>query len=212
MSRRGFTLIELLVVIAIIAILAAILFPVFARAREKARAASCLSNIKQLSLGAQMYAQDYDEMLMPGMLCTKADTRQVWWFATDGRIQPYVKNLQILRCPSSPTNACAYGINYLTYNGGPSATTGCYSAGGNALAKAQRPAETLQFADAGLADGTYCNYPGNANTGYWGSVAYDMCGAVDARHNEGANVGFLDGHAKWMNKDAFKPGTTIYRY
>src|ERR1043166_6341526 len=63
-SHRGFTLIELLVVIAIIAILAAILFPVFAQARDKARAATCLSNIKQLSLGVGMYAQDYDETLL----------------------------------------------------------------------------------------------------------------------------------------------------
>jgi len=64
--RRGFTLIELLVVIAIIAILAAILFPVFARAREKARQSSCLSNVKQLDLAVQMYIQDYDEMLPYG--------------------------------------------------------------------------------------------------------------------------------------------------
>ncbi len=73
MVKKGFTLIELLVVIAIIAILAAILFPVFARAREKARQTSCLSNIKQLTLGVQMYVQDFDERFPP-LLCTDGAT------------------------------------------------------------------------------------------------------------------------------------------
>ena len=101
--RKGFTLIELLVVIAIIAILAAILFPVFARAREKARQASCTSNVKQLILGILMYTQDYDEMLpqsinnaylVPGY----TNQNRCWWgSAITG---PYVKNTQIYRCPS----------------------------------------------------------------------------------------------------------------
>jgi prepilin-type N-terminal cleavage/methylation domain-containing protein/prepilin-type processing-associated H-X9-DG protein len=100
--RRGFTLIELLVVIAIIAILAAILFPVFAQARDKARAASCLSNTKQMGLGITMYAQDYDETYP-----------QAYWYANDfngadgynqwsGMIQPYVKNVGVFVCPSDP--------------------------------------------------------------------------------------------------------------
>ena len=84
---KGFTLIELLVVIAIIAILAAILFPVFARAREKARQASCLSNEKQLALGLLMYCQDYDEQ-MPA-----SDD----WATV---IYPYIRNSEILNCPS----------------------------------------------------------------------------------------------------------------
>ena len=91
--RRGFTLIELLVVIAIIAILAAILFPVFARAREKARQASCLSNLKQLGLGLMMYAQDYDERL-PGTytMVPPGPWPLVFWPQI---ILPYVKNTQI---------------------------------------------------------------------------------------------------------------------
>jgi prepilin-type N-terminal cleavage/methylation domain-containing protein len=93
-KHKGFTLIELLVVIAIIAILAAILFPVFAQAREKARQASCLSNLKQLGLAHLMYAQDYDETLASS-----------WCFGFPGEfswaVQPYMKNLQILFCPSS---------------------------------------------------------------------------------------------------------------
>src|SRR5438093_7197885 len=104
-NRNGFTLIELLVVIAIIAILAAILFPVFAQAREKARAASCLSNLKQLSLGMLMYSQDYDETFpewrwdlhyKDGSF-SKNNGTTVWWNA----IYPYVKNAKVYTCPSA---------------------------------------------------------------------------------------------------------------
>jgi prepilin-type N-terminal cleavage/methylation domain-containing protein/prepilin-type processing-associated H-X9-DG protein len=117
---RGFTLIELLVVIAIIAILAAILFPVFAQAREKARAATCLSNIKQVNLGWQMYMQDYDETWIfrpwglavgPGpecdwrYVCDSPDTQRGsyinWWDV----VKPYTKNHQIIGCPSAPNES-----------------------------------------------------------------------------------------------------------
>src|SRR5438105_14926395 len=109
----GFTLIELLVVIAIIAILAAILFPVFAQAREKARAISCLSNIKQINLGFQMYMQDYDEMWIyrPGhdvngsncdwkYICGDNVPAQDW----QDVVQPYIKNYGVFDCPSAPSN------------------------------------------------------------------------------------------------------------
>ena len=109
-GTSGFTLIELLVVIAIIAILAAILFPVFAQAREAARKTSCISNTKQLGLGTMMYVQDYDEMYpcnsWDGALMgtvdndIRADRRRftLWMW----RIMPYLKNKQILVCPSDP--------------------------------------------------------------------------------------------------------------
>lgn len=98
-SKNGFTLIELLVVIAIIAILAAILFPVFAQAREKARQTSCLSNHKQLATAIMMYAQDYDEQYPNGL-------QQDWWMDTWVRTtQPYVKNFQVYRCPSDSVAA-----------------------------------------------------------------------------------------------------------
>ncbi len=123
MRRRGFTLIELLVVIAIIAILAAILFPVFARAREKARQTSCLSNVKQLALGVMMYVQDYDETFpcwarwypsrynagdgFADSVCTSPQSPPL-------AIYPYVKNLQLYVCPSGrgTTDSAGYG----TYN------------------------------------------------------------------------------------------------
>lgn len=97
-SRRGFTLIELLVVIAIIAILAAILFPVFARARDAARKTTCTSNLKQIGTAILMYAQDYDECLVPVQTgaCTQPDS-----FGWGDLIQPYARNTGLLQCPSN---------------------------------------------------------------------------------------------------------------
>src|SRR5512143_4229120 len=114
-TRRAFTLIELLVVIAIIAILAAILFPVFAQAREKARTASCLSNIKQVTLSWHMYIQDYDETMVPAFVYDSSTAplgfTQIWW----PKLQdPYVKSWAIYRCPSAPDPNAIFG-------GGPNA-------------------------------------------------------------------------------------------
>ncbi len=130
MKRSAFTLIELLVVIAIIAILAAILFPVFAQAREKARAISCLSNEKQMGLGLLQYSQDYDEQLTPAWIGFPA-----FGFPGSGRwmdvVQPYVKSTQIFSCPDSHTKYVsvpngniandtdpATGLRYRDENGG----------------------------------------------------------------------------------------------
>src|SRR6185503_12093281 len=111
--RVAFTLIELLVVIAIIAILAAILFPVFAQAREKARGASCLSNNKQIMTAAKMYNQDYDEKQVEYWYYYRADlgAYQTWM----EMLNPYVKNRDIWICPSAPKAVSAF-------------TTGCTSA------------------------------------------------------------------------------------
>ena len=210
--RRGFTLIELLVVIAIIAILAAILFPVFARAREKARQSSCLSNIKQIGLGNLMYAQDYDERL--GIYDWQAARM---WVA----VGPYVKNTQIFVCPSYNYGGCSsgtcprsllvggttdcypgypgighrlsYGWNtadegYGELNGIPG-NQGNLGVLGKMMAQIERPAEKVLVGDSvcprqrGL---DYINNVNNKNSAY-------------VPHNEGVNLCFVDGHAKWAN-------------
>ncbi len=138
--RQGFTLIELLVVIAIIAILAAILFPVFAQARDKARGIACLSNMKQASLSIIMYQQDYDESIPLGNQEYKGEVYNydMSWIKA---VQPYVKNLQMFVCPngsydpttdgkpdSDPTHSGAAGSetnsNQYTTIGGPVASYG----------------------------------------------------------------------------------------
>jgi prepilin-type N-terminal cleavage/methylation domain-containing protein/prepilin-type processing-associated H-X9-DG protein len=215
--RRGFTLIELLVVIAIIAILAAILFPVFARAREKARQASCLSNIKQLGLAYLMYAQDYDEMTcathMPPV--GSPDRTDMWvWIAgsdpskkIDSRLMPYCKNEGLFVCPSIPTAYWSYGMNYRMSQyaraslGNPG--TYGYGYGGATLAAFGRPAEILILADAR----GNCYYLGNA---YYPDYDYRspgyVCGGHERRHNGGVNCTYADGHAKWLSSEKFAPG------
>src|SRR5207247_1686725 len=110
-KQGGFTLIELLVVIAIIAILAAILFPVFAQAREKARSSSCLSNQKQIALAFSMYSQDYDETYPPGFFTDPVTSITYRW---EDSVKPYIKGGNvggILTCPSASSRAYAYSMN-----------------------------------------------------------------------------------------------------
>jgi len=205
--RRGFTLIELLVVIAIIAILASILFPVFARAREKARQTSCLSNVKQMTTAAMEYAQDYDEGLpicMPYFILPSVPGdpgQQYYWFDV---ISPYVKNSQIFRCPSLKKNgdtgtskttfgvdlsAIGYGWNIGTTSGAGQDGLGFFTpCRWCSLGDAPLPAETVVLGDV-------ANHR-------WDSVFFfdpQPKASFSLVHNQGANYSFLDGHAKWYS-------------
>ncbi len=146
--RSGFTLIELLVVIAIIAILAAILFPVFAQAREKARAISCLSNEKQIGLGVIQYAQDYDEKNPGGLNGYGGGSGYA------GQIYPYVKSTQVFKCPSDSTSFGTYRAASLALNSNTSVTSptciadnyaGCcaFTADSKSIAAYNAPASTV---------------------------------------------------------------------
>jgi len=156
--KTAFTLIELLVVIAIIAILASILFPVFARARENARRASCMSNLKQVGLGVMMYVQDYDEKYPPRGYTTPDDQvppdGQVW-YSTGGTnswfweqlIYPYTKSDQVYICPSAPTTSHPYSGNYGTNSNilvGVSSSVPVVS-----MAELQAPSTIYMMMDAG---------------------------------------------------------------
>ncbi|MBC7287953.1 MAG: DUF1559 domain-containing protein [Armatimonadetes bacterium] len=207
MSRTGFTLIELLVVIAIIAILAAILFPVFARAREKARQASCESNLKQISLAILMYAQDYDERL-PDHCGQK--TANCWAVS----IYPYVKNAQLFACPSYGASN-TMGI-WRDYANGPSHSFNPpipRSYGWNLMidcrkiAQIDRPAQVVMVADS---DGRGWIAPMHSCIGFTDLGATAGCATKYAgmqdRHNEGMVLGFLDGHVKWYRGAAVISG------
>ncbi len=207
--RRGFTLIELLVVIAIIAILAAILFPVFAKAREKARAASCLSNVKQISLGLMMYAQDYDERL-PGTYQKNGQAGD-WplhkWAAS---VAPYVKNAQIFECPSDNA-ANDYGepsvgpMSYAANNYVMPDSRGNFN---SKIGEITHPAETLLIFDAWYAQ-RYCargNWSGDPVC-FARPRGIKPDGVNESLHNDGFNAALCDGHAKW-----FKAGTADRDY
>ena len=209
MTHKGFTLIELLVVIAIIAILAAILFPVFARAREKARQTSCLSNLKQLGLATIAYAQDYDEMLPPlraGAYCDASRTNGLAVHV----IYPYVKNAQVYICPSRKNPAGICGNCSVASRAQISRSSYAFGCGlkapgtsnGLDTALIRRPAEMFMIGDS--RGGNYWR-PANDQTGC-------DTGELDV-HNGGINVAFCDGHAKWVKKErAHGPKAWINAY
>jgi prepilin-type N-terminal cleavage/methylation domain-containing protein/prepilin-type processing-associated H-X9-DG protein len=200
-SLRGFTLIELLVVIAIIAILASILFPVFARARENARRASCLSNLKQLGLAIMQYTQDYDEKL-PGSrkYFPTAPNAYTTWVTL---LQPYAKSTQIYTCPDGvPYSDPAYPSYGYNYDLGEDSVV-------VSLAAIDSSAETVMIGDswAHLASpsdqlGFFRLFPPSSAgaTNWWEKVqgsAPSWRGTIIQQHFDGSNICYVDGHAKW---------------
>ena len=209
MRRQGFTLIELLVVIAIIAILAAILFPVFTAVIKKAEAASCLSNQKQLMLAMLMYAHDYDTVL---------PTYSMGWFTW---MAPYVQNVDLLFCPSQ--EGSMYGAYYLS---GYIINGHGHSWRGKSFDYFPYPTHLAMFQDGKSNRGTYTD----PNSGkvyytpdftYAGALAlYDKADppfwggtngfGVHGRHTGVCNVAFLDGHASAMPLGVLKANLTYY--
>jgi prepilin-type N-terminal cleavage/methylation domain-containing protein/prepilin-type processing-associated H-X9-DG protein len=202
--KKGFTLIELLVVIAIIAILAAILFPVFARARENARRASCQSNLKQMGLGLMQYTQDYDEKF-PTTSITLAGPTYVRW---SGMIQPYIKSTQLFICPSDTGSYNQTNIGNGSSEGMSYGYSTYFNSSSNvAQASMVKPAETIVFGDGTsyvVKPAAADPFTGSASTQYpglvWNSNENESSRPVRYRHLEMANFAFADGHVKAMRK------------
>jgi prepilin-type N-terminal cleavage/methylation domain-containing protein/prepilin-type processing-associated H-X9-DG protein len=200
-QSTAFTLIELLVVIAIIAILAAILFPVFAKAREKARQIACASNLKQLGLAFMQYSQDNDEVMPCATVALPGNGITGGWVyydnlnigvstnfdVTRGSIYPYVKSKGVYICPDDSkgqNNGESYSYNSLCTNG-----YGTPLAFGLSLASFDQPSETMMLSEEGGAFG-------------FTDDGFMLCNATDEnnptpRHTEGDNIAFVDGHVKW---------------
>ena len=215
--RRGFTLIELLVVIAIIAILAAILFPVFAQAREKARSSACASNLRQIGLAILMYAQDWDEHTCK----THHDLAQgesianlyVWYWP----LQAYIKNGGIFHCPSlndTPSIMPSWLALADWQNLRTDYLINGFFAHGAFIGMFSRPAEQILVAErhSGIGFFDYHPWP-SASNGDWERGFLDGSGyqigdlGSDSqvpdpnnvgRHSSGDNYAFLDGHVKWL--------------
>jgi len=197
-SRRfGFTLIELLVVIAIIAILAAILFPVFAQAREKARATSCLSNQRQYATATLMYVQDYDETFPYS--ANLVGTCVATFYSA---VQPYVKNDQITRCPSENDAMNIAALVGAPCQGTPPFTS--YTVNPALFSNLFYPgASTVALAAVGRPSDTVLTYDGNTGVGTYPGTQVQL---VQARHQGGFNASYVDGHTKAMQ--AAQTGTT----
>ena len=203
MRQRGFTLVELLVVIAVIAVLSAILFPVLAKAREKARQTRCLSNLKQIGLALGMYATDYDEMY-PALWT--GYTRTVYAHL----LMPYMKSTQMWTCPAEPTQSWSGGLNSLGaadrcmgYGYNVSGTTHPHVGAGRGTdgyqgvseTDIQLPAEHIMVGDSRLIPASTAAFIIADML-----MVYPAAYNPDFRHHGGANLLFADGHTKWSTR------------
>lgn len=215
-QRRAFTLIELLVVIAIIAILAAILFPVFAKAREAARATTCKSNLKQIGTAAAMYAQDYDELVVPAIFAPVSGSygNLVYWVDL---LTPYTKNTKLSRCPSYSQASVGYGYQqadmHYSFNVLEQTPTWC----GNSLtaipsismAAIQAPADKIQATDLlwGGQPGCFDTFTGWFYPGKFTDGTYTA--REPGKHNGGRNALYYDGHVKFVKDEFWTTSTAV---
>lgn len=218
--KKGFTLIELLVVIAIISILAAILFPVFARARENARRTSCLSNIKQMGLALMQYTQDYDEGLPPTHITgytgsypdnTPWVSGNLYWAQI---LHPYHKSTQVFFCPSSPSpdrtdpRRSNYGANEAVLPIPPATPLKLVAIVSPASIYVMMDASDtrINFARTNTVGGGIYYVPGMGDAG--GScdtlTGTNLKDCQSGRHFGGVSVGFADGHAKWLKTSTLR--------
>jgi prepilin-type N-terminal cleavage/methylation domain-containing protein/prepilin-type processing-associated H-X9-DG protein len=214
-TKKAFTLIELLVTIAIIGILAAILFPVFARAREQARKASCQSNLKQLGLAEMMYVQDYDETFQAAYISGGTVGVSYYWY---DMIQPYVKNKQVFICPTA--GDIQYGNGYGWNIGGKTGGNGFGLKGTETsvtdapnsqfvhLATITAPAETILLGDP-ASNGYASNgwiLVSYADKGYFPVLHGGQVGPFNTSSSVapggGGNYLFADGHVKYLEASA----------
>jgi prepilin-type N-terminal cleavage/methylation domain-containing protein/prepilin-type processing-associated H-X9-DG protein len=219
--KKAFTLIELLVVIAIIAILSAILFPVFARARENARRASCLSNLKQLALGFMQYTQDYDEKYP---IYSSGSTARLPYGWAD-MIQPYVKSEQILHCPSDTStyanpSPITRGYTSYAYNLSFGFDNVTSSAKGMSIATLSQSSLTVLLVDEGGDGGASINDGAahwSAGAGSFSTASTRSPGKAIflgkvTQHLNGTNYAFADGHVKWLATTAPYYSSSVYNW